>query len=93
MISQRGLSLEKIQTNIKIGFSINVSRTGILNWLKKANIPRRSKSSGNQKRKTVRERIDISVSTLIRFVSSQNPFKLLVLQTEVVHIGRARASG
>lgn len=83
ILYKEGFSLEQIQTEIKEKFNRKISRHGILNWLKKARIPRRQKSSGDQKNKKVREQIEIGFSAIIRFTSSEQPQQILLLHHTV----------
>jgi len=69
---QRGLSLEKVQAELKSSFNVKISRTSILKWLKKANIPRRDKGCGLQKKKVIRDLVEVGITTTIRFASSFN---------------------
>lgn len=79
ILYQEGFSLAQIQKEIKEKFNRKISRLGILNWLKRAKIPRRQKSSGDQKGKKVRDQIEIGISTIVRFTSSEQPQQILLL--------------
>jgi len=78
-----GLSLEKVKNKLWEDLSIKVSSQAIMRWLERAGVERRPRSSGDQKNKIVREHIKIGVTTLIRFVSSERPEKLLILTDQV----------
>lgn len=84
---QQGLSLEKVQTELKNNFDVKISRVSILRWIKKAGVPLRDKSCGLQKKKVVRDLVEVGITTTIRFASSMIPEKFLVLQNETAKIG------
>lgn len=78
-----GSSSEKISDDLKNKYGIVVSRTSICEWIRKAKVPLRSKSSGDQKHKTVREIVELGFLVSVSYVSSQQPRKLLVLQNDM----------
>lgn len=79
LLYNEGFSLEKVQNEIKEKFHRKVSRLGILNWLRKAGVARRPKNSGDQKNKKVRTAIEIGISTVVRFTSSEQPETLVLV--------------
>ncbi len=79
----QGLSLRKIQEELeRIG--IFVSHVAIDRWLQKMNIERRRQSCGNHKNITIREHIELGITTSIRFSSSIIPEKINILQNLVI---------
>ena len=78
-----GLSLKRVQDKLQEDLGVEVSQVSIGNWLKQAGVDARPQSSGDQKNKIKRECIEIGVSTIVRFASSQSPEKLLILTSSI----------
>ena len=77
------MALRNVQEKLQEDLGIEVSHTSIGNWLEQAGVGRRPQSSGDQKNKIKRECIEIGVSTIVRFASSQSPEKLLILTSSI----------
>jgi len=84
---QHGYSLEKVQTELKNSLNVKISRTSILKWIRKASVPLRNKGCGLQKKKVVRDLVEIGVATTVRFASSFVPEKFLFLQNVTIPLG------
>ena len=82
ILYEKGKSYEKIQTMIQKQFGVRISRSTIGEWLKKLKISPRTKSCGDQKNKLIRELIEIGFTTTVRFASSKEPEKFLVLDNQ-----------
>lgn len=73
-----GMSLRKIQDKLQEDLGVEVSHVSILKWLNNVGIERRQ-TSGDQKNKIIRNLIEIGVSTIIRFSTSESPEKMIIL--------------
>lgn len=90
---EQGFSLEKIQIRVKNKLLAKVSRKTIGDWLKKAGVPLRTMSCGDQKRKVNRELVEIGNVTVVRYASSKTPEKIIMLDNFVFTVGGGVVNG
>jgi hypothetical protein len=63
-----------------------VSAVAIDDWIHKAGVSLRSKSSGDQKHKAIREVVELGFLVSVSYASSQRPRRLFVLQNDVCSV-------
>jgi transposase-like protein len=86
VLYREGYSYEKIQSRLKAEFGIYISRKTVGDWMKMMHVQPRTKSSGDQKNKIVRELIEIGVITTVRYASSFHPEKFLIIDNFVANL-------
>ena len=81
---QEGLSLEKVVDKIKKNFGYVLTRTSVLDWIKKANVTPRSRGQPkNMETQVNREVIQIFTPVTVFHSSSLSPMKIIMLEEEV----------
>jgi len=81
---KEGLSIGDIVVSLNEKLGVDVSRTTILNWLRKTNTEMRAKSHPKKgKIQETRQTIDLSIPLIVRCSTSISPCKLIIIEETI----------